>query len=146
MRLTAIVATGLTYGAISHGLASLEAQGSGPSADQKQILSLEQAIGQAIADGDAASYDRLTTADFQFITGAGVMMTKAERLALLKNGPSPGFRTSDHAIRMYGNVAVVTGRQGPGAGAVRFTRVWVRQGNEWRAVVTQATGIQQPKP
>jgi hypothetical protein len=64
----------------------------------------------------------------------------------MKKGPSPGFQTSEHAIRIYGNVAVVTGRQGPGAGPVRFTRVWVRQGEQWRAVVTQATSIQQPKP
>ena len=114
--------------------------------DEQQILALEQAMGKAIAAGDAVSYDKMTAADFQFITGNGAVMSKQDRLALLKKGPTPGFRTSDHAIRIYRDVAVVTGRQGAGEGPVRFTRVWVRQGSEWRAVVTQATAIQQAKP
>ena len=114
------------------------------SKEQQQILALEQAIVKAIETGDAAAYDKLTADDFQFITGAGAVMTKAERLALLRKGPASGFAGSDHNIRLYGNVAVVTGRQGA-KGTVRFTRVWVRSGSEWRAVVTQATGIQSPK-
>jgi len=73
-------------------------------------------------------------------------MKKPERLALLKKGGTPGFKTSDHAISIYGDVAVVTGRQGPGDGPVRFSRVWLRQGNEWRVVVTTAVLIQKPKP
>ena len=124
----------------------LAAPAAAQSKDQQQILALEQAMGKAIEAGDAVSYDKMTTNDFQFVTGNGAVMSKPDRLALLKKGGSPGFRTSDHAIRIYGDVAVVTGRQGPGEGPVRFTRVWVRQGNEWRAVATQATAIQQPKP
>ena len=116
------------------------------SKDHQQILALEQAMGKAIAEGDAVSYEKMTSDDFQFINGNGAVVSKAERLALLKKGPSPGFQTTDHSIRIYGDVAVVTGRQGPGAGPVRFSRVWLRQGNEWRVVVTQATLIQQPKP
>jgi hypothetical protein len=124
----------------------LAAPAAAQSKDQQQILALEQAMGKAIEAGDAVSYDKMTTNDFQFISGNGAVISKADRLALLKKGGAPGFRTSDHAIRIYGDVAVVTGRQGPGEGPVRFTRVWVRQGSEWRAVATQATVIQQPKP
>lgn len=115
------------------------------SKDHQQILALELAMGKAIEAGDAVSYDKMTTDDFQFITGGGTVMKKPERLALLKKGQTPGFRTSDHSISIYGDVAVVTGRQGPGEGPVRFSRVWLRQGNEWRAVLTTATLIQQPK-
>jgi len=146
MRMTLVVAAILAAHALASDGLGLLAQGAAQSADQKQILGLEQAMGKAIADGDAASYDKLTVEEFQFISGAGVVMTKADRLALLKKGPTPGFQTSDHRIRFYGNVAVVTGRQGSGEGPVRFTRVWVKQGSEWRAVATQATSIQPQKP
>jgi hypothetical protein len=125
------------------------AQGTAQSArgnDEQQVLAAEEALGKAIEAGDVAMYDKLTASDFQFITGAGAIMSKADRLALLKKGGSKGFRTSDHRVRFYGDVAVVTGRQGPGEGPVRFSRVWVKQGSEWRAVVTQATSIQPPKP
>jgi hypothetical protein len=46
------------------------------SKDREQILALEQAIGKAISDGDVAAYDKLTSADFQFITGAGAIVSK----------------------------------------------------------------------
>ena len=115
------------------------------SKDEQQVLAAEQAMGKAIEAGDAVSYDKLTANDFQIIEASGAVRSKAERLAQMKS-PSPGFRTSNHVIRIHGDVAIVTGRQGPGEGPVRFTRIWVRQGNEWRAVVTQATLIQQPKP
>ena len=116
------------------------------SKDQQQVLALDVAMGKAIEADAAAVYDKMTTSDFQFINGAGALVSKADRLALLKKGGSPGFRTLDHVIRIYGDVAVVTGRQGAGDGPIRFTRVWLRQGNEWRAVATQATTIEKPKP
>jgi hypothetical protein len=116
------------------------------SKDQQQVLALDLAMGKAIEAGDAAAYDKMTTSDFQFINGSGALVSKADRLALLKKGPTAGFRTLDHVIRVYGDVAVVTGRQGGGEGPIRFTRVWLRQGNEWRAVATQATNIEKPKP
>jgi hypothetical protein len=124
----------------------LEGEGSAQSKEREDVLANDVAMGKAIETGDVALYDKLAADDFQFITAAGVILTKAERLASLKKGPTPGFRTSDHTIRIYGNVAVVTGRQGPGAGPIRFTRVWVKQGDAWRAVSTQATSIQAPKP
>ena len=118
---------------------------SGQSQDERQIRAAEEAMGKAIAEGDVAAYDRLAADDFQFITGAGGVVKKSERLAVLKKGPAPGFAAAPDSIRFYGDVAVVTGRQGVG-GVVRYTRVWVRQKNAWRAVVTQATAIAQPKP
>jgi hypothetical protein len=118
---------------------------SAQSQDERQIRAAEEAMGKAIAEGDVASYDKLAADDFQFITGAGAIVTKADRLALLKKGPTSGFVTAPDSIRVYGDVAVVTGRQGIGR-AVRYTRVWVRQKGGWRAVATQATAIAQPKP
>lgn len=118
---------------------------SAQSQDERQIRAAEDAMGKAIADGDVVAYDKLAADDFQFITGAGAILKKSDRLALLKKGPTPGFTTVPDSIRTFGNVAIVTGRQGLG-GAVRYTRVWVRQNNEWRAVVTQATAIGKPQP
>lgn len=115
------------------------------SQDERQIRTAEEAMAKAIADGDVAAYDRLAADDFQFITGAGAIVTKSQRLALLKKGPTPGFAATPDSIRFYGDVAVVTGRQGVG-GVVRYTRVWVRQTAGWRAVATQAVAIAKPKP
>ena len=115
------------------------------SQDERQIRAAEEAMGKAIGEGDVAAYDKLAADDFEFITGAGTIVKKSDRLALLKKGPTPGFASTPDSIRLYGDVAVVTGRQGIG-GAVRYTRVWVRQKSVWRAVATQAVAIAKPKP
>ncbi len=143
MRKPLILAAILAAHVLNSGL-GLSAQGTAQSADHNQILGLDQALGKAVADGDAASWDKLTADDYQFTSGSGVVMTKADRLESFKKGPAPGFQTYDHRIRIYGNsVAVVTGQQG---GAVRFTRVWVKQGSDWRVVADQATFTQKQKP
>ncbi len=54
---------------------------------------------------------------------------------------------SEMAVRVYGDTAVVTARaevKGSNlgqdfSGPYRFTRVWIRQNGEWKAVSYQAT-------
>jgi uncharacterized protein DUF4440 len=101
---------------------------------------LQQAMrerGTALDAGDAAAWDRLTSADFTLVNNEGTVLTKAERLAALKK-QGPVARTSEQEqVRMYGNTAV----QRSLVGDVRVIQVWVRQPQGWQVVATQLTSV-----
>jgi ketosteroid isomerase-like protein len=129
-------------------MASAGAQ-SAPSDAAAQILSLETEHNTAIAHGDVATLDKMTSDDYTFITPRGFLVTKAQVLKALANGEFKyEYRQIyDVKIRVYGDAAVVTGRslytgQNQGreqSGAFRYTRVYVRQNGRWLAVAWQAT-------
>lgn len=102
---------------------------------------LQQAIrerGTALDTGDAAAWDRLTSADFTLVNGEGKVLTKAERLAALKKQGPVARRTSEQEqVQMYGNTAV----QRVLNGDVRVIQVWVRQPQGWQVVATQLTSV-----
>jgi hypothetical protein len=113
------------------------------SDEAKNLIGLQEAIAKAVETGDAAAWEKLAADDYQFITPTGVVMGRAERLALVKKGPVPGFGITDASVRIYGDVAVVSGIQGPKRN-VRFSAVWVKRAGTWRAVLNHATPIQKP--
>jgi uncharacterized protein DUF4440 len=101
---------------------------------------LQQAMrerGTALDAGDAAAWDRLTSADFTAVDNEGNVLTKAERLAALKKQGPVVRRTSEEQVRMYGNTAVQRSR----VGDVRAIQVWVRQPQGWQVVATQLTSV-----
>lgn len=115
----------------------------------EEIRRLETQHNAAIAHGDVAALDKMTSDDYTFITPRGFLVTKAQILKALAKGE---FRYEyrqiyDLKIRLYGDAAVVTGRslytgQNQGrdhSGAFRYTRVYVRQNGRWLAVAWQAT-------
>ena len=114
-----------------------------------EILALETQHNAAIAHRDVATLDRMTSADYTFVTPRGFLINKAQVLKALANGEFKyEYRQIyDVKIRVYGDAAVVTGRslysgqdQGHGqGGAFRYTRVYVRQNGRWLAVAWQAT-------
>lgn len=114
----------------------------GQSAVEREILAAEQMLVRAIETADVAAYDKVTADDFTWVTPRGSVLTRAERLALLKRGAVPGFRSSGHNVRLFGDVAIVMGVNAQDtAKPMRYSRVWVRRNGEWRAVLTQATFV-----
>jgi len=120
---------------------------------KQEILRIEDERNRAVVSGDAAALDRLTAADYTFITLRGELRTKDE---IVKGFRSGAFhydtRTiSDLTVRVYGNTAIVVGRSNQKgsengkdySGDYRFTRVYVKQGGQWETVALQTTLIQQ---
>lgn len=101
---------------------------------------LQEAIrlrGEAVARKDAATWDRLTTADFTTVLEDGRLQTKAERLAQLKGEkPEPATKPVQELLTRYGDT-VVQRTQWPNGRWVMA--VWVKDGQAWRAAAVQAT-------
>jgi ketosteroid isomerase-like protein len=120
------------------------------NAEQEVRGTLKQMI-DADLKGDAAALDRTTTDDFIVTRDNGVVRTKAETLAGIKDGSTKfeSINTSDIRVRIYGETAVVTfhdaikgSRAGKDmSGEFREVRVFVKRGDQWRAVLLQRTRI-----
>ena len=122
------------------------------SAAKQEILKIERERNTAIIKGDAAALERMTTDDYTFITLRGELRTKAEIVQGFRSGSFhyDSREISDLNVRVYGSTAVVTGRSNQKgredgkdySGDYRFTRVYSKQGGQWRTVALQATLIQ----
>jgi ketosteroid isomerase-like protein len=117
----------------------------------EEIRALENARNVAIARGDVAALDKMTSDDYTFITMGGQLRTKADVLKEFSiNAYKYEYREiADLKIRVYGDAAVVTGcsvqtlqENGKDYGDVyRFTRVYIRQKEHWLSVALQTTRV-----
>lgn len=122
----------------------------------RQKGSDEQAVRQMINDliaalsrNDVSALDRIYADSYTFTSDAGVMTTKAERLAALKSGDLKyeSISFDDVSIRMYGNAAVATFRvmsklasNGQNInGKFRTTATFVKLNGRWQEVAAQST-------
>ena len=122
------------------------------AAVKQEILRIENERNRAVVSGDAAALDRLTAADYTFITLRGELRTKDEIVKGFKSGSFHyDTRTiSDLTVRVYEGTAIVVGRSNQKgrengkdySGDYRFTRVYVKQGGRWQTVALQTTLIQ----
>ena len=96
----------------------------------------------AVVKADIATWDRLTTGDFTVVTPDGIMLTKAERLAQLKQQKPDTLRSvlQEHVTR-YGDTAVRRMRRASGAGEVWIMDVWVKDARGWRVAAVQVTPV-----
>ena len=120
----------------------------------QQLKRMEKERAGALMKGDAGFFDRTTADDYTMITSSGELRNKARAMGDLKSGEVK-FQSADVdelEVRVYGDTAVVTGRhtqkaQSAGndiSGQYRFTRVYVKQKGQWKAVAYQATHINKP--
>jgi ketosteroid isomerase-like protein len=120
-----------------------------PAEVTAQIRALELAQNEAIARGDVAALERMTAADFTYITPRGFLIDRQHMLTGLANGAFhyEYRQLSELRIRLYGGTAVVTGRSlhtvqrngRESTDAYRYTRVYVQQDGRWLAVAWQTT-------
>ena len=103
-------------------------------ADLQQVMrERDRAVNQA----DAATWDRLTADEFTLVTEDGKFMTKAQRLAELRQqkpeaSPAPQQQVQ---VKLYGNTAVRRFR----AGNIWVMDIWVKQAQGWRVAAVQVT-------
>ena len=127
------------------------AEKAAPAAAEQELTQLADQYTAALKGKDAAALGRLWADDLTFITPAGVVQTKAQRLADIQSGANrfDSLDASDRTVRVYGDVAVMTslttlkGQYGGGkvSGRFRVTNVFVRRGGGWQIVSLQQTPL-----
>jgi ketosteroid isomerase-like protein len=117
----------------------------------EEIRKVDRERIQAQINADSAALGRIYAEDFIGIGPSGTVRTKKEVLSDFASG-SLKFQsivTDDVKIRVYGNAAVETGlstMKGRDADKVvpeenRFTRVWIKQGGQWRLVANHYSNL-----
>ena len=93
----------------------------------------------AVAQADAATWDRLTADNFTIVTPSGKVLTKAERLALIKRQQPTSVTPPQHeTIQASGTLAVqrFQGRD------IWVTQVWGKDKRGWRVNAVQVTLVE----
>jgi hypothetical protein len=112
------------------------------------ILQLEDQWRVAQHQNNRGALEALLSEDLTFIGTSGSMRGRADFLASRSTSALPRALTyeySDVVVRLYGAVAVVTGRESTtGEGTTfeaRFIPVWTERAGTWRLVAIQRTDI-----
>jgi ketosteroid isomerase-like protein len=118
---------------------------------EQEIRQRETRRFEAIVRGDVAVLDDILSEDLTYTHATGVFETKAEFIAKLKSGQLryESFAPEQVVVRVYGTTGVVTGVarvkvQVKGEHLslqLRFTNVYVKQGDRWQMVAWQATRL-----
>jgi len=118
-------------------------------ADIQQLQRLEQVWNQAHVNGDADALDKLWADDLEVDVPRMAVMSKTDALSFARSGRMKflHYETSDLRIRVYGEAAVVSGRMQRTRSMNgkdisddwRFTKVYVKQAQQWRVVSFHAS-------
>lgn len=128
---------------------SASAQG---SADEIKKMEKERAA--AVVNGDWAKLEKETSDDYTLVNINGQMSNKSQMVEGFKSGQTKLTTddVSDMDVRMYGDVAVVTGKVNVKGtmggkdvdGQAMFTRVYVKKDGHWQSVALQQTRVSNP--
>jgi len=125
--------------------------------NRRVIDNLEETWRNAALKGNSAAMEGLLADDYMAITPTGVLQSKEQTLALIRNG-TLRFKSIDYddrKVRFYGTTALVTCRadvsgvsaDGDMSGSYRYTRVYARDSKGvWRIVSFEANRIREPEP
>jgi uncharacterized protein (TIGR02246 family) len=124
---------------------------SSPNPDEESVRKIEDQFAAAYAKNDADTLTRLWADDYTFVNPAGQVLTKAQRLAMLRSGELKieSYSRDEESIRIYGDTAVVTYRSTVHAqrngndisSQRRVITVLVKRDGRWQAVAQQSTTI-----
>ena len=149
-----VYSLGALLSGASHGSAQSASAACQANDTARSLCAVDAQVTDALRRNDV---DRLTSLygdDFHLINFRGRLIDKAGVLAALKSGALhfDSLTSSDLQVRVYQSTGVITGTQHqvarePGGDGqahpkdVRFTHVYVRQGDVWRLVSSQITPI-----
>jgi ketosteroid isomerase-like protein len=135
------------------------AQGPGKRAPEdnpaaEAVKKLELQWMESYVKRDAAFLERYLSDDYTSTYPDGTVLDKAGEIKAVQSGDIviTEMKPKEMTVRMYGDAAVFTGRSTVKAkvkgqdvsGEYRFTDVWAKQGDRWRAVASQVTRIEKP--
>jgi ketosteroid isomerase-like protein len=117
--------------------------------DVQHLQRLEQVWNQAHENGDADALDKLWADDLEVDVPRMAVMSKTDALSFARSGRMKflHYETSGLRIRVYGDTAVVNGRlqrtRSMNGKEIsddwRFTKVYVKQAQQWRVVSFHAS-------
>jgi ketosteroid isomerase-like protein len=122
------------------------------SGAEQELRKLESQWQEALTQRDVAMLDQLMADDYMLTTVSGEVVNKARVLAEIKSAnATANVRNTDVAVRIYEDVAVVTGlvlisgrfNDKDISTRSRYMKVYVRRLGQWRVVAAQATLISQ---
>ena len=121
------------------------------ASDQTILMQLNQEYVDAFMNADVEWYREHLTDDFEVIESDGSTLNKGEFLSNTAKGPDVAeYKLQDVKVRIFGDVALVrasglwTGRNGF-QGLSRYTDVYLRTGNGWKATSAQITRAAAPE-
>src|SRR2546426_361752 len=124
-------------------------QGGLEMSTEKEILALEDRRCAAMAAGDLASLEKLLHDELLYTHSSGVMDTKASWLLSMKSGKTryKSVKCSGQQVRIFGDVALVTGRGHieaeingqPRTLRLMFLDAWAKTPQGWKFVAWQST-------
>jgi ketosteroid isomerase-like protein len=119
--------------------------------DSVAVRRVVEQVAASFARNDAALLDRITSDDYTFVTPAGAIQTKAQRLAPMRSGQFryTSARYDQIVVRVYGTAAVATARvvvrakmgNADASGTFRATQVMSRVGGRWLMVASHASAL-----
>jgi len=121
------------------------------TSEENAVREVEDKFAAAYSHNDADALDALWAVDYTFVNPAGQVLTKAQRLSMLRSGELKieTYKRDDEKIRVYGDTAVVTYRSTVQAkrnghdisSQRRVITVLVKRDGRWQAVAQQSTTI-----
>jgi len=129
-------------------LASSRAWAQTTRAAEQDIIKLEQTVTDAQFKKDRAALERLLGDDYLYTHSNGSVLNKAQEIAesMSSDVQWTDSKFADLKVRIFGDVAVLTGRQtirGAAKGYVpgprRITDIFVKRNGRWQHVGGQAT-------
>lgn len=119
----------------------------------KEIVKLEHAWAEAMKSHDVRALSRILADDYRDTSSTGTVRDKRQELELLTtaNLRFIAYEPDEIDVRIYGNVAVVTGllrmkvsyESQEAFGELRYTTMYVKRRGLWQAVASQTTQIAQ---
>jgi ketosteroid isomerase-like protein len=119
-----------------------------PNSAEQDVLRLERALNEAFLKKDRATYERMLADDYVYIHSNGSVTNKTEEIAetMSPDQKWTASKLENLKVRIYGDVAVVTGIQtltgsakGYVSGLRRITDLWVRRNGQWQTIGGQTT-------
>lgn len=120
---------------------------------EQELIRLENEWADAWVKSDIAFFDRIMANDYTWTAPWGEVFTKADNLALAKSGEDviTSWVLADMKVRVYGDAAVVTGRQTiketykgeDVSDQYRWTDTWVKRAGQWQCVAGHSSQIAQ---
>jgi ketosteroid isomerase-like protein len=130
-------------------LVAFPAHAQARNAAEREVLKASQLLDEAsLIKKDRATMERLYADDYMYTHSNGNVLNKTQEIAesMSPDQAWTAHKTDDLKVRVYGNVAIVTGlstltgsSKAYVSGPRRYTEVWVRRNGRWQMVGGQST-------
>jgi len=116
------------------------------SSDEQAVRAALDKFNEAARNGDAASLDKLLSADLMYAHSNALVEDKAQCIAALVKGRNNFVIEPGLTVKVYGKTGVVHGKMTanpgkPNAVPLHFLQVWVKDGGGWKMAARHTTRL-----